>query len=74
MWGEGLSTTDRDDLRWLVTRAGGVTGLVHSAASTRSNYQTEINALDEQVGRRKSGERIAGDLSRDFGVVWGVVC
>jgi hypothetical protein len=65
-WGEGLSTADRDDLRWLVTRAGGVTGLVQSTAAALSNYEAEIEALQQQVQRVQSGGTAAGDLSRKF--------
>jgi hypothetical protein len=66
MWGEGLSTADRDDLRWLVTRAGGVTGLVQSTTATLSTYPAEIAALQEQVQQVQSGETAEGDLSAKF--------
>lgn len=66
MWGEGLSTADRDDLRWLVTRAGGVTGLAQSTAAALSNYPAEIAALQEQVQQVQSGGTAAGDLSASF--------
>jgi hypothetical protein len=33
MCGDGLSTADRDDLRWLVTHADGVPQLTQAAAS-----------------------------------------
>jgi hypothetical protein len=66
LWGEGLSTTDRDDLRWLVARAGGVTGFVQSAAAALSDFGPEITALNEQVQRLQSGGNVAGDLGKKF--------
>jgi len=65
-WGDGLSTEDRDDLRWLVTRAGGVTELVRSTADTLSTYEDELHALEQQVYRMQSGEDAYGDLSPSF--------
>lgn len=56
MWGDGLSSADRDDLRWLVTRAGGVTGLAQSAAAALSNSSSEADDLQAKVTRMQSGE------------------
>jgi hypothetical protein len=66
MWGDGLSTADRDDLRWLVNRAGGVTALARATAETLSNSDAEVQALLEQLARVRSGGTIEGDLSRKF--------
>jgi hypothetical protein len=66
MWGEGLSTGERDDLRWLVTRAGGFAGLAQSTAATLSNWGIEQNALQEQVQRFQTGQPLIGDLTREF--------
>jgi hypothetical protein len=66
MWGDGLSTEDRDDLRWLVTRAGGVAEFVRSTADTLMTYGEEVDALDLQVRRVRSGEQAIGDLSPSF--------
>jgi hypothetical protein len=66
MWGEGLSAADRDDLRWLVSRAGGSTGLAQSAAEALANSEAEIKAMEGQLERLRSGEKAAGDLSRKF--------
>lgn len=66
MWGEGLSTEDRDDLRWLVNRAGGVTGLAQSAAEALSNPRAEMAAMEEQLVRVREGGTAAGDLNKKF--------
>lgn len=66
MWGDGLSTADRDDLRWLVIRAGGVNEMALSTARTLSDYEAEIRDLDAQVQRKQRGEPVAGDLSKKF--------
>ena len=60
MWGDGLSSADRDDLRWLVTRAGGVTGLAQSAAAALSNSRSEADDLQAKVNRLQSGEMASG--------------
>jgi len=49
MWGDWLNSTDRDDLRLLVTRVGGVTGLTRSAAAALSAYQSEADDLQAKV-------------------------
>ena len=60
MWGERLSTAGRDGLRWLVTRARGVTGLARSAGERLSNAAAEIAAQEEQLQRVRSGGTAAG--------------
>lgn len=64
--GYGLRSSDRDDLRWLLVREGGVGQLAQSAADALSNFQSEINAIDAQLGRIEQALPAQGDLSRKY--------
>jgi hypothetical protein len=66
-WGAyGFSSQDRDDLRWLMLREGGVAGLAESAAEALSAYQAEIDAIDAQLGNIARAMPAEGDLSRKY--------
>jgi hypothetical protein len=61
MWGDWLSSADRDDLRWVVMRAGGVNELARSAAVTLSDYQSEADDLQTKVTQwERAGPRTSG--------------
>jgi hypothetical protein len=74
MWGDWLSTAGRDDLRWLVTRAGGAARLAYLAEEALSDYQAEVDDLRRQVGRGPRNQMRAtieeaqpeGDLSKSY--------
>jgi hypothetical protein len=66
-WGAyGVSSRDREDLRWLMLREGGVDRLAESAAEALSGYQAEIDAIDGQLGRIARAIPAEGDLSRKY--------
>lgn len=73
MWGEGLSIADRDDLRWLVQREAGPTGLVWNAAERLSGYQHEQSLLAMQLERFRRGRQSRATSAGIIAAVWGRV-
>jgi hypothetical protein len=65
-WGSELSAEDRDDLRWLAAREGGLGGLAHKAADVLLDYGDEVASLKGQVRSIGQGLQVEGDLSRRF--------
>jgi hypothetical protein len=78
IWGDWLSSADRDDLRWLVTRVGGVTEMAQSASAALSAYEDEAYDLRMKMGRLpparqsqsvpqpQSQSQSGGDLSKSY--------
>ncbi len=72
LWGNELSAEDQADLRWIITREGGLRRLIASAVDTLSNYYSEIEHIDQQMQALGLGEAVNGDLTRKFRCALGL--
>jgi hypothetical protein len=66
LWSDDLNPADRDDLRWIAQRHGGLAGLAGSAAAELDGWRPEYNAIQEQVNSLSRGLPASGDFSKHF--------
>jgi hypothetical protein len=66
LWGNLLTQSDREDLRWWAGRHGGFSAMAAASASLLAETDQEHMALDYQLERLQSGVMGTGDLSKKF--------
>ncbi len=61
LWGDELGAQEQSDLRWMIARQFGLSGLIHTAADGLADYEVEISNLRRDLLSFGQGETVEGD-------------